>query len=109
MDVDSIWTVLEKYNKREAGERKNALPPDPQTREETEEIKIKQKRNDKGVLIEERAIGRTPHGGTYSKVIYMNGGCVPVDKSIAKKMHCMEFDKDGKLIYAQLLHIEKEK
>lgn len=108
MDVFSIWTMLEKYNKREAGEKNNILLPDSQTGEVAEE-EIKQIRNDKGMLIEEMAIGRTPHGGAYSKVIYMNGGCVPADKSVAKKMHCMEFDIDGNLIYAQLLHIEKEK
>ena len=110
MDVDSIWTMLDNHNKRTADGKNKTLLSDSQTREESkeEEIQIKQKRNDKGMLIEETAIGRTPHGGAYSKVIYMNGGCVLVDKSVAKKMHCMEFDKDGKLIYAQLLHIVKD-
>lgn len=57
---------------------------------------------------EEKVIGETPHGGAYSKVIFLDGAGRPVEKTKAKKMFCMEFDKDGKVIHTQLMHIVKD-
>ena len=49
----------------------------------------------------------TPHGGAYSVVKYLNGASMPVAKSDAKKMFCMEFDKEGRVIHTQLMYIVK--
>lgn len=57
---------------------------------------------------EEKMIWKTPNGGESSKVIFLDGAGRPVDKSVAKKMFCIEYDKDGKVIHTQLMHIEKD-
>jgi len=106
MDEYSIWTLLEKYNKKI--EKSDKLRTQQRAKEEIKEtestkplIKIYGLLN--GAIVEETIIERTPNGGAYSKVRYMSGGGLPVDKSVAKKMFCMEFDEDGHMINHLLL------
>lgn len=114
MDDFSIWTVLEEYNKRTKVRQIINLPTDQQLMElkvAAEEEIQKEPREDnlfESLLTEEKKYGKTPHGGVYSVVKYLNGASMPVAKSDAKKMFCMEFDKDGRVIHTQLMYIVKD-
>jgi len=114
MDDFSIWTVLEEFNKRTKVEQIKYLPTDQrlmETEAEAEEEIQKESQKDElfeGLLTEEKKYGKTPHGGAYSVVKYLNGASMPVAKSDAKKMFCMEFDKEGRVIHTQLMYIVKE-
>ena len=101
MDEYSIWTLLEKYNKKI--EKNNKLRTQQQAKEEIKETEspkpiIKIYGLSKGAIVKEAIIEKTPNGGAYSIVHYMSGGGLPVDKSVAKKMFCMEFDEEGNMI-----------
>ena len=114
MDDFSIWTVLEEYNKSTKVKRVSDLPTNQQLMEAedlTEEGIHKDPQEDEifeGSITEEKKYGKTPHGGAYSVVKYLNGASMPVAKSDAKKMFCIEFDKDGKVIHTQLMYIVKD-
>ena len=77
MDEYSIWTLLEKYNKKI--EKNNKLRTQQQAKEEIKETEspkpiIKIYGLSKGAIVKEAIIEKTPNGGAYSIVHYMSGG-----------------------------------
>lgn len=50
------------------------------------------------MLTQERLDGETPAGGTYSIAYYLNEKNEPCDKSVAKKVNVVEYDKDDNRI-----------
>lgn len=108
MDDFSIWTVLEEYNKRTKVRQIINLPTDQQLMElkvAAEEEIQKEPREDnlfESLLTEEKKYGKTPHGGVYSVVKYLNGASMPVANLTRRKCFVWNLIKTAELFTPSL-------
>lgn len=53
--------------------------------------------------------GKTPNGGDYSKIVYMNDDDEVVDESVATQCRILEYKKNGKLVQETFAFLSRKK